>query len=170
MEQGPMLGDSEEVVHAAFVLSPAPLNSATSSEQAGAGAAQLDTASFDDGAAAGLRRRLARHRADSSSSGGGSPEGHADVASAGVLAPVHPWSLTFRDAALEAEFAAHYARSMWRIDLAAMLSHAVFYCLLLFAPGPLGMLAWKLPLTTQLRGFSYLPWLPVLLLPPLRRW
>ncbi|PRW20860.1 hypothetical protein C2E21_8686 [Chlorella sorokiniana] len=80
------------------------------------------------------------------------------------------WSLAFACPRLEAEFAAHYARSMWRTDLASIFLHMLFYGLLLFTPGPLGYMWWKLPLTTMLRGMTYLAWLPVLLIPQLRRW
>lgn len=45
-----------------------------------------------------------------------------------------------------------------------------FYCVLLFAAGPLGHMWWKLPGSTKLRGVTYLYWLPVLLIPRLRRW
>lgn len=89
--------------------------------------------------------------------------------SAAAAAQVDSWSLAFAGARLEGDFAAHYARSMWRSDLAAILLHALFYCVLLFAPGPLGFLWWKLPLTMICRGMTYLAWLPVLLIPSLRR-
>ena len=61
-------------------------------------------------------------------------------ASAQAAQRMHPWSLAFSCPGLEAEFAAHYARNMWRTDLASVLLHALFYGLLLFTPGPLGYL------------------------------
>lgn len=91
----------------------------------------------------------------------------AEVAAAERM---HPWSLAFACPRLEAEFAAHYARSMWRTDLASIFLHMLFYGVLLFTPGPLGYMWWKLPLTTMLRGMTYLAWLPVLLIPRLRCW
>lgn len=123
---------------------------------------------------------------------------------------MHPWSLAFACPHLEAQFAARYARTMWRTDLASVFLHAMFYGLLLFTPGgccplpgalkpdamradadallaiqtatqasfstccrssgPLGYMWWKLPLTTILRGTTYLAWLPILLIPQLRCW
>ncbi len=56
----------------------------------------------------------------------------AEVAAAERM---HPWSLAFACPHLEAQFAAHYARTMWRTDLASVFLHAMFYGLLLFTPG-----------------------------------
>ena len=85
-----------------------------------------------------------------------------------AAAEIDPWSLTFRDTALEAAFAAHYGHTMWRTDLASCLLHLCFYCTILFTPGPLGYLAWKLPWHTIARGLTYLYWMPVIAIPRLR--
>lgn len=83
---------------------------------------------------------------------------------------VNPWTLAFVDPALEAAFSRYHANAMWRTDLAAILLHVLFYSILLFTPGPLGHMAWKLPWHTIIRGHSYCLFLPLILTPRLRPW
>jgi hypothetical protein len=100
------------------------------------------------------------------------PGGRSSSSSAAgdPAAELNPWSLTFRGNALEAAFATHYGHTMWRTDLASCLLHLCFYCTILFTPGPLGYLAWKLPWHTIARGVTYLYWVPVIAIPRLRAW
>ena len=133
-------------------------------------------APLDDEGAGQLRRRGYRTEAPSTAAAAVQQQQQADVAAtaaadAAMRHSADPWTLAFRDKALEADFVRHHAVTMLRTDFASCIMHVVFYCILLYTPGPLGHLAWKLPWTTVARGFAphVLP-MPLMLIPLLRPW